>query len=235
MMIEINLLPKDLKRSRISFKLDKKLVMALSGCIALLGVMAIYSFFFQTRTLTTLQKQLAISKAETTKYATEITKIDEISRKKEQILARMTAIQKLDKNREYWVSLLEDLAPRVPEYVWLTGIKQGAVTAPPGTAPAAPKTAAKAAAPSTAQSVQGGASKSSIEGYSFSLNALATFLVRLKKSDYFDNIEINSIKLQQIEKAEAYNFKLNCDLVTPVVDNLDVQTAQAPGDIRYQF
>jgi Tfp pilus assembly protein PilN len=234
MMIEINLLPKDLKRSRISFKLDKNLVLALSGCAALLGVMFVYSFIFQTHTLATLQKQLAISKAETTKYSSEIAKIDEISRKKEQILARMTAIQKLDKNREYWVSLLEDLAPRVPEYVWLTGIKQAQSSAPTPNATPAPKTPTNSGQPPN-QPVQGGANKSSIEGYSFSLNALATFLVRLKKSDYFDNIEINSIKLQQIEKTEAYNFKLNCNLVTPAVDNLDVQTAQAPGGIQYQF
>jgi Tfp pilus assembly protein PilN len=227
MMIEINLLPKDLKRSRISFKLDKNLVMVLSGCVALLGVMVIYSFFFQTRTMATLEKQLAISKAETTKYSSEIAKIDEISRKKEQILARMTAIQKLDKNREYWVSLLEDLAPRVPEYVWLTVIRQAPAA---GTAPNAPKGTA-----TPPQPVQASASKSSIEGYSFSLNSLATLLVRLKKSDYFENIEINSIKLQQIDKAEAYNFKLNCDLVTPAVENLDVQTAQAAGIMQYQF
>jgi type IV pilus assembly protein PilN len=203
-MIEINLLPKDLKRGRLSFKLDRNLVMAFSGAAALLGVMLIYSFFFQQRTISSLEKQLAISKAETSKYTSEIVKIDEIGKKKEQILARMTTIQLLDKNREYWVSLLEDLAPR-----------------PPNAAPAA----------NTSQT----ASKSTIEGYSFSLNSLATFLIRLKKSDYVDKIEISSIKLQQVEKAEAYNFKLNCDLVTPAAENLDVQTAQAINEIQNQF
>jgi Tfp pilus assembly protein PilN len=227
-MIEINLLPKDLKRGRLSFKLDRNLVMAFSGAAALLGVMLIYSFFFQQRTISSLEKQLAISKAETSKYTSEIVKIDEIGKKKEQILARMTTIQLLDKNREYWVSLLEDLAPRVPEYVWLTTIRQ----APPVSAtPAAQQPPNAAPAASTSQT----ASKSTIEGYSFSLNSLATFLIRLKKSDYVDKIEISSIKLQQVEKAEAYNFKLNCDLVTPAAENLDVQTAQAINEIQNQF
>lgn len=220
-MIEINLLPKDLKRGRLNFKLDKNLVMVLSGCVALLAVMAVYSYFFQAHTLSTLDKQLAISKAETAKYTSEIVKIDEISKKKEQILARMSTIQMLDKNREYFVSLMEDLAGRVPEYVWLTGIKQAAQV-PPSSATAAntPENQQQvAAAPAPG--------KSTLEGYSFSLNALATFLVRLKKSDYFANIEIASIKLQDLNKASAYNFRLNCDLVTPAAINVDTQTAQA--------
>ena len=231
-MLEINLLPKDLKRSRFSFKLDKNLVIALSGCVALLGVMAVYSFFLQAQTYAGLEKQLAISKAETAKYTSEIAKIDEISRKKEQILARMTTIQLLDKNREYWVSLMEDLAPRVPEYVWLSTVKQ----APPVTVTPAAQQTPNAPAPSAAQAAaQMAASKSSIEGYSFSLNALATFLVRLKKSEFCANIELGSVKLQQMEKANAYNFKLNCDLVTPTATNLDIETAQAANAIENQF
>jgi Tfp pilus assembly protein PilN len=225
-MIEINLLPKDLKRSRFGFKLDKNLVLVLSSCIALIGVMAIYSYFFQAHTLLTLEKQLAISKAETAKYTSEIVKIDEIGKKKEQILARMTTIQLLDRNREYWVSLLGDLAGRVPEYVWLTGIKQA-----PESTPASSTNVSGEPGAAVATAV----SKSTLEGYSFSLNALATFLVRLKKSDYFANIEIASIKLQELEKTEAYNFKLSCDLVTPTVSNIDVQTAQASSAIQNQF
>jgi Tfp pilus assembly protein PilN len=221
-MIEINLLPKDLQKKRLSFKLDKNIVLALSGCIALIGVMALYSFVFQAGKYADLEKQLQISKAETAKYASEIVKIDEITKKKEQILARMSSIQVLDRNREYWVTLMEDLAGRVPEYVWLSSLKQ---------APSAPTTTPPAGTQAAAITV----SKSSIEGYSFSLNALATFLVRLKKSDMFSNIEIASVKLQEIEKANAYNFKLNCDLVTSIPEKTELQTAQANGAQTNQF
>lgn len=221
-MIEINLLPKDLQKKRLSFKLDKNIVLALSGCIALIGVMALYSFVFQAGKYADLEKQLQISKAETAKYASEIVKIDEITKKKEQILARMSSIQVLDRNREYWVTLMEDLAGRVPEYVWLSSLKQ---------APSAPTTPPPAGTQAAAITV----SKSSIEGYSFSLNALATFLVRLKKSDMFTNIEIASVKLQEIEKANAYNFKLNCDLVTSIPEKTELQTAQANGAQSNQF
>jgi Tfp pilus assembly protein PilN len=127
----------------------------------------------------------------------------------------------LDRNREYWVTLMEDLAGRVPEYVWLSSLKQ---------APSAPATP-----PAPGTQAMATISKSSIEGYSFSLNALATFLVRLKKSDMFTNIEIASVKLQEIEKANAYNFKLNCDLVTSIPEKTELQTAQANGAPTNQF
>lgn len=226
-MIEINLLPKDLQRKGFSFKLDKNIVLVLSGCVAVLGAMYLYSFVFQAQKYANLEKQLQISKAESARYAPEIAKIDEISTKKEQILARMSSIQVLDKNREYWVTLMQDLSGRVPEYVWLTAVKQ----APANTPPAA---GAQNVQPPPAQA-QVAVSKSSIEGYSFSLNALATFLIRLKKSDMFDNVEIASIKLQQMDKANAYNFRLTCDLVTSLPDNVDIQTAQADGSTQDQF
>jgi Tfp pilus assembly protein PilN len=215
-MIEINLLPKDLQKKRFGFKLDKNILMTISACLALIGVMAAYSFIFQAGQYAKLEKQLAISRAETEKYAPEIAKIDEIGKKKDQILARMSAVQVLDRNREYWVSLMEDLATRVPEYVWLTNIKQAPAVV---TAPSQTGQPANAAPLSPAV-------KSTVEGYSFSLNALATFLVRLKKSDFYQNIEIASIKLQEIEKAKAYNFKLNCDLVTSLPVSTDTETAQ---------
>jgi Tfp pilus assembly protein PilN len=184
--------------------------------------MASYSFVFQARKYAELEKQLQISKAETARYTSEIAKIDEITNRKVQILARMSAIQVLDRNREYWVTLMEDIAGRVPEYVWLTAVKQ-APTAPVNPAPANPNTKQTVSA------------RSSIEGYSFSLNALATFLVRLKKSDLLDHIEIASIKLQEIEKANAYNFRLTCDLISSVPVKTDVETAQAAGSQQIQF
>ena len=222
-MIEINLLPKDLQKKRLSFKLDKNIVLVLSGFVALIGVMALYSFVFQAGKYADLEKQLQISKAETARYASEITKIDEITKKKEQILARMSSIQVLDHNREYWVTFMEDLAGRVPEYVWLSSLKQAQA------APTTPPPAGQA--PAQAQAL----AKSSIEGYSFSLNALATFLVRLKKSDMFANIELASVKLQEIDKANAYNFRLNCDLVSSIPEKTELQTAQNPGAQSNQF
>jgi Tfp pilus assembly protein PilN len=225
-MIEINLLPRDLQKKGFSFKLDKNIVMVLSACVGLLGVMVLYSFVFQAGQYADLEKELQIARAETARYAPEIAKIDEIGKKKEQILERMSSIEVLDRNREYCVTLMEDLAGRIPEYVWLTVVKQ---------APSAPAPAPAAAQAQPPQQQAAVSARSSIEGYSFSLNALATFLVRLKKSDLITNIELASVKLQEIEKANAYNFRLTCVLVPAVPKIADIQTAQAIGSQQNQF
>jgi Tfp pilus assembly protein PilN len=220
-MIEINLLPKELQWRRFRFSLDKKLVVLLvAGLILILG-MAAYSFVFQASQISTYKKNIASYKAETEKFAAEIKKIDEIKLKNEQITARMTAIEMLTRNQDYWVNLLEDMVRRIPEYLWLTSVQEAsAVTA------SRTQTGAAAAAPS----------KSSIEGYSFSLNALATFIVRLKKSEIFHNIEISSITLQETEKAKAYFFKLTCDFDVPQLAVQTESTTQpATGTAGSQF
>jgi Tfp pilus assembly protein PilN len=222
-MIEINLLPKELQKGKFSIKLDKSIVMVLSGCAILLAVMALYSYFFQAQEYVRLQQKLQEAKTESAKYTTEIAKIDEIGKKKEQILARMSAIELLDRNREYWVGLMQDLAGRVPEYVWLSSLKQAPQAAPlPVQAPNGKPTPVPIP------------SLSSIEGYSFSLNGLATFIIRLKKSDMFDKIELSSVKLEDFEKADAYSFKLTCNLVPNVINkiNTDAQTAQAINSVE---
>ena len=227
-MIEINLLPKELQKKGFSFKLDRSIVMVLSGCVALLAVMALYSYLIQAGEYNRLQKKLQDAKNECARYTTEIAKIDEIGKKKEQILARMSAIEQLDRNREYWVALMQDIASRVPEYVWLTNVRQAPQPTPaPAQVPTAAPTPAAPPPPIL----------SAIEGYSFSLNGLATFLIRLKKSEMFDKVELSSIKLQDFEKAKAYTFKLTCNLVPVVVgkSETDVQTAQAASILNNQF
>jgi len=203
-MIEINLLPKELQWKRFSFALDKKLVVLLViGAVVILGL-AGYSFVLQAGKISGLEKNIANYKAESDQYAAEIAKIDDINMKKEQIMARMTAIELLDRNRDYWVNTLEDMIRRVPEYLWLTSVQE-------------------ASAAATTRNQQGTAAKapgkSTIEGFSFSLNALATFIVRLKKSEILSNVEITSITLEETEETKAYLFMLTCDFNAPKTES----------------
>ncbi len=216
-MIEINLLPKELQWKRFRFALDKNILYILGIGIAITLSMAAYSFLFQARSIAGLQKDINDAQQEESKYSAEIQKIDEINEKKEQLKSRMIAIQILDQNRDYWVDLLEDLIRRVPEYVWLTSIQQ---------APAAGLPAQSTVAPSA---------RSKIKGYSFSLNALATFLVRLKKSDLFKGVELSSIVLQESVESKAYSFELAYNLEVPGQVAPTTETAQAPGAADGRF
>ncbi len=218
-MIEINLLPKELQWKRFRFALDKNILYILAvGIIIALG-MAAYSYIYQAGNIAGLQKEINDAREEESKYSAEIQKIDEIAERKVQILARMSAIQLLDQNRDYWVNLMEDLVRRVPEYVWLTSIQQAPATGQPAQPAGAPRISAQ----------------STIKGYSFSLNALATFLVRLKKSNTFKSVELSSIILQESEESKAYSFELAYNLEAPGLVAPAAETAQAPGATGSRF
>jgi Tfp pilus assembly protein PilN len=225
-MIEINLLPKELQWKRFRITFDRTFLIILGTGAVILAALAVYSYVFQLSMISSYAAKVRNAEEEVARFSAEIQKIDDIQLKKQQIIDRMTAIQILDQNRSYWVNLLEDLVRRVPDYVWLTSIQQS-----PPAAPKAPATQAAGAAPSPPPA----AANSSIEGYSFSLNALATFLIRLKKSERFSNIEISSITLQENDKAKAYLFKLTCNLDVPGQPRPMTATEQPPGTSGTQF
>lgn len=216
-MIEINLLPKELQWKRFSFQLDKKLVILLVAGVVVLSGLVGYSYVFQAGKITAYETTIASLKTEAELYAEEIERIDEMNTMIIQMTARMTAIEILDRNRDYWVDLLEDLIKRVPEYLWLTSVRDASSAV-------VSRTPGKPAAPT----------KSTIEGFSFSLNALATFIVRLKKSDILKNIEISLINLEQTEKTKAYFFKLTCDFNAPETV-APTEAAQVKGTAGGQF
>jgi type IV pilus assembly protein PilN len=218
-MIEINLLPKELQWKRFRFALDKNILYILAvGTVITLG-MGVYSYIFQASSIAGLQEEISKAREEESKYSAEIQKIDEIAARKTQILARMSAIQLLDQNRDYWIDLMEDLVRRVPEYVWLTSVQQ---------APAVGQTAQQAGAPAAP-------ARSTLKGYSFSLNALATFLVRLKKSDLLMDVELSSIVLQENEESKAYSFELAYSLQAAGPVAPPTEAVQAPGSTGNRF
>jgi type IV pilus assembly protein PilN len=47
-----------------------------------------------------------------------------------------------------------------------------------------------------------------IEGFTFTLNALATFMIKMMRSDYFDEIDLASVNQTDFGNQKAYNFKL---------------------------
>ncbi|MEE9553379.1 MAG: PilN domain-containing protein [candidate division Zixibacteria bacterium] len=217
-MIEINLLPKELQWKRFSFRLDKKLVILMVTAAIVLLSLAGYSYVYQAGKIETYEKNIASLKAEADQFSEEIKQIEDMNAMITQMTARMTAIEILDRNRGYWVDLLEDVIRRVPEYLWLTSVKDASATIVSSRAPG------QAAVPT----------KSTIEGFSFSLNAMATFIIRLKKSNIIRNVEISSINLEETEETKAYFFKLTCDFNAPEVP-APSEVAQTKGTAGGQF
>ncbi len=144
---------------------------------------------------------------------------------KDKILQRISAIKTLDRNRATWVRILEDLSQRVPEYLWLSELREEEAVAE-SQADQADTSLKSAPPPYLAQKVN----KVNIEGYTYSVNSLAVFLIQLMRSDYFKDMELEFIKKSEMEKLKTFSFGLSGNLVytleTEVESPEDMEIAQ---------
>lgn len=212
-MIEINLLPKELRKKRGLFAL-KKNTAYFFGAGGVLIILLIFISILQGIKVQSLNRRISDAQRRKEELKESIRLVDALGELKNKILQRLSAIETLDKDRSTWIDIMEDLSSRVPDYLWLTGFKEN----PPVT----PKA-------STAQTTEGEETTNTlkttpaqavpalhktviIDGYAFSLNSLATFMINLMRSRYFNNIELGFIKLAELEKQKAYSFQLTSEL-----------------------
>lgn len=221
-MIEINLLPKELKRKGRVFAFDKNLIYlgtVVGGLVVLFVVVSI----FQNFKLKDLDKKIAEANKRTEELRKTIELVDALIDLKDKVLRRMSAIETLDKNRATWVQVLEDLSQRVPEYLWLSVLREEE---------AASESQAGVEADTTIETALPLAPtrKVNLEGYTYSINSLALFLIRLTRSDYFKNMELQFVKKSEVEKRKTFSFGLTGELVytpeTEVESLYDMEIAQ---------
>ena len=212
-MIEINLLPKDQQKRAFEFSFGKSGLFVVAGAVAVvlaLGGITIY----QKNQLAELDENINRAQQRAAMLQKDILLVDALTDVKNKISNRMTAIEKLDSHRSGWVRVLENVTTNVPEFVWLSRFKEIPLAAPKKddkgvdkNAPA-PDKAAVSAMGANAPSVL----KCEVEGFAFTLNALAAFMINMMRSDHFDNVELKATNEVKLEDIKAYNFTLSADL-----------------------
>lgn len=211
-MIEINLLPKELRKRSHGLRLPKT-AWYVTVSVAALVVLVIGLTGVQRYQLRTWNKRISQVKKQVALMKQDIQMVDALMEVKQKIVDRLSAIEELDRNRTSHIVMFEDLARRVPEYLWLTSFKEGKtvqlgeLSLQPVSNPGSPVPAGKSqpAPTSTGQ-------RTKIEGFAYSLNSIATFMIQMKKSNFFKNVELEFAREQSLENRPVYNFQLTCDL-----------------------
>lgn len=215
-MIEVNLLPKEYRKRTKTFQFDKKVMYIAAGAGAIVLLLAVVTFY-QKYQLSSLNGRIAQASAEKARLQEDIKVIDDLTELKEKILLRMEAIEKLDRYRSIWVSVLQDLNLRIPEFMWLTRVseiaqevkKQRSVKNVPGQQKAQPVDSSG----TDKFAMFDKPMPTEMDGYAFTLNSIASFLVGLTKSEFFDNINLLYAKEEEVLGVSAFNFRISCDLV----------------------
>jgi Tfp pilus assembly protein PilN len=217
-MIEINLLPKEYRKSSSGLSFSKAGKYGVGG-VGVLIVVLIGITFYQMNQLSSLETNIERAQQRATMLREDIRMVDGLMDVKTKITRRMQTVEKLDRHRSAWVRILEDLGKNVPEFVWLGDIAESSPT--PAAASKDPnKTDTTAAVPSVDRTVR----PVEVKGYAFTLNALAAFMIKMMRSEYFDDVELVSAEEvafsedgrptrttnrdQQGER--AYDFVLSC-------------------------
>jgi hypothetical protein len=237
-MININLIPKQYLKRAGTFNLGKQgiyVVAAVSGIMLMLGAVTMY----QLHQMSQLTGQMEIAKSRTMQLQKDIKMVDALIDIKAKITDRMDAVERLDRHRGAWVRILEDLTRNVPEFVWLSSfseVQPKEVAAPQtksvtlgkaNSTPTATSNAPTAVDTTLAHSPIGPIIRpAEVEGFTFTLNALASFMIKMMRSNFFEDVDLVYSKEVAFGKQKAYNFKLSCRVHYLSDEEIEKVTAQ---------
>jgi len=212
-MIEINLLPRELRRSTSGFNIPKSALAgiaagALFACV--LGGLT----FWQTRNLASAEKQIQRAQAKVESMRADIELVDRLLSVKKSIAQRLEAIEALDRNRGEWVRNLEDVVAVIPDYLWLSGFRHNdSKTNKPGRG--------------QVDSTVAVSNDYLFDGYCYSLASLANLILNMQDSPRFGNVSLKRANFTDVKDRKVYQFTVFC-LLQPVAD--DEGTGDQPAN-----
>ncbi|MCP4685842.1 MAG: hypothetical protein GY867_10410 [bacterium] len=221
-MIEINLLPKDYRKGSGSLSLGKAGVYVIAGSIGLVILLAGITFY-QMHQLSQLEENINKANQRAEMLRQDIRVVDALMDVKNKIHRRMTAVERLDRHRSTWVRILADFARNVPEFVWLGEFKELEIVKPKADAAGD----GKQQQPEMASNQLPASQPVEIRGYTFTLNALAAFMIKMMRSDYFDEVELVDSRDTTFVDNKAYTFMVTANVHHLSEEDLRNMIAQA--------
>ena len=210
-MIEINLLPKELQIQGPRVNFSRGMLVPVAGVVVLAAAMGGLTFY-QNKQVADLDNKISIAQARAEQLQKDIQMVDALVDIKGKITARIDAVKTLDQNRTTWVSVMEDLSSRIPEFLWMTALKENT----PKSAPGVP-----GADSGSASLVQAQLVPAQMEGYAYSLSSLANLIISMRNSGYFKQVDLSSAREVKLESHPAYSFALTCQLDYSGIPNPD--------------
>lgn len=214
-MIEINLLPKSYQKKSFDFSLGKTGIYAIAAAAGIV-LMLITITIYQNYQMSELESNIEKARQRAAMLERDIQLVDALSDVKNKVQMRMAAVERLDSHRSAWVRILEDVTKNVPEFVWLSRFEEKKIEKKEDK-----ETKNKKNAKNDQQDAENAQQEDNntpavrpavVEGHAFTLNALAAFMIKMMRSDYFDEVELVSTEAKTLQEKRAYNFVINCNV-----------------------
>ena len=182
-MIQINLLPQEERVQRRKFALPGVSSVAPFIMVGMFLVAVAGVTVMERARIASLNRDIARAEEEARRLKPQIDKVNELTRQREELNTRLTIIQDLDKGRFHSVRLMDEVAADMPSYLWLTALKDQSGT------------------------------KVTMEGVTFSNLVVADLMLRLDKSEIFQNIDLVVTQKGLIDNREVTQFTVTAEVV----------------------
>ena len=216
-MIEINLLPRELRRNTSGLNLPKSALFGIAGAAVFACVLGGLTFW-QTQKLSSVEAQIVKAQAKVESMRADIELVDRLTNVKKSIAQRLEAIETLDRNRGEWVRNLEDVVAVIPDYLWLSGFRRNDF-----------KQNKPAKGDTTTAAVV--TNDYLFDGYCYSLSSLANLILNMQDSPRFSDVALRKANFTDVKDRKVYQFTVFC-LLQPVSDEeLDRDRSANPADL----
>lgn len=195
-MIQINLLPQEMRRQSGGLRMSKSTLLGVGGALAIAVVLTGVTFFQMAR-LNAVERDIAQAQAKVDELQDDIMLVDRLEDVKNRILRRMEAIETLDRNRGRWVSNVEDILAVIPNYLWLSNFRKEVQQRP---------------VRGVVDTVVVPDNRYLFKGYCFTVSSLANLILNMQDSPRFDKVELKNATLQKLEDRNVYEFEVVCNL-----------------------
>ncbi len=206
-MIQINLLPEELRRRNKGLGIPKAAQAGIAGMVIAVALMTSVSYF-QKAQLARVNQDVARVEAKVEQMQDDIQLVDRLVDVKTRIMRRLSAIETLDRNRTAWVQNIQDLATVIPDFLWISEFQQG-----DGRTEQRTRTKRGGPEPTVnADSVAAVRNTLTLKGYSYTVSSLANFILNLQDSPRFTNVQLSYAKGTELNERHVYDFQVLCHL-----------------------
>ena len=182
-MIRINLLPQEERVQKRKMALPGVAAVAPLALVALFVAAVIGITVMERSRIASLNRDIARSEEEARRLKPQIDKVNELTRRREELNTRLGIIQDLDKGRFHSVRLMDEVAQNVPPFLWITSFKDQA----------------------------GG--RVQIDGVTFSNLVVADLMMRLERTSVFQNTDLVITEKGTIETRQVTKFSVTAEIV----------------------
>jgi Tfp pilus assembly protein PilN len=237
MIIEVNLLPGRPKRGggaptlgpladrlRLMVR-DRYLaaaVLTLAASASGVGAMHV----LQSRESTELTARESVAAADSARFAGVIKSRREAVAERDSVERQLAIIAAIDSNRYVWAHVLDEVSQSLPQYTWLTDVKQ--TSAPPTPAAARADSAADGDKAAKAKKGKGGKGKDAaadsagrggvrfrLVGQTVDIQALTTFMRDLEASPFVHRVQLAKSEAVTVDNRDVTEFTLDGEYEPP--------------------